>query len=188
MLNINTLQHIHNESNHPPNIIKQIPIASETRLSNQLSNETVFRHPAEDHEKALKKSGYKVKLQYQPTNQNTNSKINRKRKIIWFNPSFSKTVSTKIGHYFLNLLDKHFTKNHKFHSIFNRNNFKFSYSCTKIIKSIITNHNKTIVNNSETLNKKNTTVLLKTHAHSLNSNRLNYDEKYYKDSCETTFK
>ena len=30
-----------------------------------------------------------------------------------------KTVSSKIGHYFLNLLDKHFPKKYKFHSIFN---------------------------------------------------------------------
>ena len=100
------IQYIHKESNHSPNIIKQIPVTMEIRLSNHLSNEIVFRHAAEDYEKALKKSGYNVKLQYKPTNQNTNNKINRKRNIICFNPPFSKTVSTKIGHYFLNLLDK----------------------------------------------------------------------------------
>ena len=70
---------------------------------------------------------------------------------IWFNQPFSKTVSTKIGHYFLNLLDKLFPKNHKFHSIFNRNNVKVSYSCTRNMKSIIPNHNKTILNKSEAL-------------------------------------
>ena len=128
----NTLQYIHKESNHPPCIIRQLPITIETRLSNHSSNETVFRHAAEDCEKALRKSGYNVKLQYKPTNhKNSKNKINRKRNIIWFNPPFSKSVSTKIGHYFLNLLDKHFPKNHNFHSIFNRNNVKVSYSCTK---------------------------------------------------------
>ena len=99
----NTLQYTHKESNHPPNIIKQIPIPIETRLSNHSSNETVFHHAAEDYEKALKKSGYNAKIQYKSTNQNTSSKINRKRKIIWFNLPFSKIVSTKIGHYFFNL-------------------------------------------------------------------------------------
>ena len=58
-----TLQYIHKESNHPPYIIKQILMTIETRLSNHSSNETVFRHAAEDYEKALKESGYNVTLQ-----------------------------------------------------------------------------------------------------------------------------
>ena len=141
-------------------------------------------------------------LQYKRTNQNSKNKINRKRNIFWFNPLFSKSVSTKIGHYFLNLLDKHFPKNHKFHNIFNRNNVKVSYSCTKNIKSIITNHNKTILDESETSNKKKCNCIYKNtcplngecqaeniiYQASLNSNKLNYDGKYYKGSCETTFK
>ena len=106
----------------------------ETRLSNYSSNETVFHHAAEDYEKALTKSGYDVKLQYKPTNQNTNNKINGKRNVIWFNPAFSKTVSTKMFHYPLNLADSSFAKNPTFHSIFNRNNLKIGYSCTKNIK------------------------------------------------------
>ena len=57
------------KSNHPPYIIKQIPITIETLLWNHSSNETVFRHAAQDYEKALKKSGYNVKLQYKPTKQ-----------------------------------------------------------------------------------------------------------------------
>ena len=38
----NTIQYIHKESNHPPYIIKQIPIAIETRLSNHSSNGKFF--------------------------------------------------------------------------------------------------------------------------------------------------
>ena len=71
----------------------------------------------------------------------------------------------KIPHYFLNLVEKHFHKNCKFQSIFNRNNVKVSYSCTKNIKSIITNHNKTILNESEISNKKNANAFIKTYAH-----------------------
>ena len=33
--------------------------------------------------------------------EHLNNKIIRKRNIIWFNPPFSKTISTKIDHYFL---------------------------------------------------------------------------------------
>ena len=108
-----------------------------------------------------KKSGYNVKLQYKPINQNTNNKINRKINIIWFNPPFSETVSAKIGHYFLSLLYKHFPKNHKFHSIFNKNNVKISYRCT--------NH-KTIFNKSETLNKRKWNCIIK-HQLPLNGKR-----------------
>ena len=67
----NTLQHFHKESNHPPYIIKQIPVAIETRLSNHSSNKIVFCHAAEDCEEAVKNSGYNVKLQYKPINQNS---------------------------------------------------------------------------------------------------------------------
>ena len=59
----------------------------------------------------------KIRLQCQVTVETNKSeyknKINYNINITWFNPRISKTVSTKIGHYFLNLLDKHFPKNHR---------------------------------------------------------------------------
>ena len=72
----------------------------------------------------LSEAGYNVKLKYNP-NKKT------KRNIIWFNPPYSKNVVTKVGHYFLKLLDKHFLRHHKLHKIFNRNTVKVNYSCTK---------------------------------------------------------
>ena len=61
------------------------------------------------------------------------SKFNYKRKrqinILWFNPPYSKTVTTKIGKFFLQLIEKHFPKKHKFYKIFNGNLLKLSYSC-----------------------------------------------------------
>ena len=95
--------------------------------------------------------------------------------------------------YFLiysSFLDKYFQKNHKFHSIFNRNNVKV-YSYTKNINSIITNHNKMILAKSETSNKEKCNCIYKNtcslkgecqaksfiYQASLNSNELNYDEK-----------
>ena len=44
----------------------------------------------------------------------------------------------------LNILDKHFGRNRKYHKIFNRNNVKISYSCMDNIKNIISSHNKEI--------------------------------------------
>ena len=57
----------------------------------------------------------------------------------------SKNVATKIGRCFLNLMDKHFPRDHKFHKIFNRINIKFSYSCMSSIKSTINSHNRKIL-------------------------------------------
>ena len=80
-------------------------------------------------------------------------KQNRKRKIIWSNPPFSKNVSTNIGKKFLNLINKHFPPQNKLHKIFNRNTLKLSYSCTKNMGRIIKSHNKkiTATNTSEKL-------------------------------------
>ena len=74
------------------------------------------------------------------------SKWKQKRKIIWFNPPFSKSVKTNIGKIFLQLLSKHFPKNHKIHKIFNRDAVKISYSCMKNIGSIISAHSWNILN------------------------------------------
>ena len=52
----------------------------------------------------------------------------RCKNIICFHPPFSKTVSTNIGRYFLNLIGKHFPPHHKYRKIFNKNNIKVSYS------------------------------------------------------------
>ena len=50
-------------------------------------------------------------------------------------------VQSKIGRYLLNLIDKHFPEDNKFHKIFNRNN-KVSYSYIPNIKSAINLRNR----------------------------------------------
>ena len=62
-------------------------------------------------------------------NDNPRTSKQRKRNMIWFNSPFSKNVGTKIGRYFLNLLDKHLSQDHKFHKSFNRNNIKVTVIC-----------------------------------------------------------
>ena len=92
-----------------------------------------------------KLSKIKQTLKYNSVKVKTHNKRNHKKNIIWFNPPFSRNLSTKIGKYFLNLLDNHFPQNHRLHKIFNRNSVKVSYSCTKHMKTIIYNHNKNIL-------------------------------------------
>ena len=94
------IRYIHVESNHPANIIKQIPKTTEKRRSQLSSNEEIFSESTPFYEDKLHQSGYQQKLKYNPVNTKTHNKRIHKRNIIWFNPPFSRNVSTKIGKYF----------------------------------------------------------------------------------------
>ena len=59
----NTPLYVHKESNHPPNIIKNIPESINKRLSAISSNEAVFNEAAPKYQEALSKSGYNFKFQ-----------------------------------------------------------------------------------------------------------------------------
>ena len=121
------MQYIHTESNYMPNIIKQIPVSIENRLSN-LSRE-IFKESTTLYEDKLQQCGYSKKLTYTPTDTNQEKHSKHKRKIMWFNSPFSKKCSTKIGKSFLSLLDLHFPKNHIYNNIFNRRKIEVSYGC-----------------------------------------------------------
>ena len=58
------LLYIHSSSNHPPQIIKQLPNSISERLSKNSSNQEVFNTAKVEYEDALKKSGYNVDLKY----------------------------------------------------------------------------------------------------------------------------
>ena len=63
--------------------------------------------------KALRDSGYTdFKLEFNKTSNN-HTKRNRQCNIIWFNPPFSRAVSTKVGKRFLQLLRHHFSPSDK---------------------------------------------------------------------------
>ena len=104
------------------------------------SSEQIFNEAKGYYQEALKKSGHKHELKYDSTNDP--GRRRRKRNIIWFNPPFSKTVTSSIGKKFLSLLDKHFPRSHKFYKIFNRNTVKVSYGCMPNIGAAINAHNK----------------------------------------------
>ena len=182
----NQIKYINIESNHPPSIIKQLPLSIESRLSSLSSSEETNKH----------------KLKYKPNIDTVTNKKQRKRNIIWFNPPYSKNVKTNIRKIFLNLIKKHFPPHHKFHKLFNKNTVKISYCCTRNIKSIINSHNAKILfpkksteqRTCNCLNKVNcpleqkcltTNIVYKAN---ITSSNQNYQEKVYFGSCETTFK
>ena len=53
------LLYVNTSSNHPPQIIKQLPISISNRLSNNSSNKQVFDKSKGEYKKALRESGYK---------------------------------------------------------------------------------------------------------------------------------
>ena len=142
------LSYINKFSNHPPQIINQVPKTINERLSRNSSNEEVFNSPKHQYEKALRDSGYTdFELKFNKTSTNQ-AKRHRQRNIIWFNPPFSRTVSTNVGKRFLQLLRHHFPPSNKLHKIFIKNTVKVNYFCTQNVASIIKSHNKKLINTS----------------------------------------
>ena len=137
--------YVHKKSNHPPQIIENIPLSINKRLSEISYDQNSFDKAAPLYQKALSDSGYKHRLVFsrphasQPPNSTRN---NRHRDILWYNPPFSKNVATNVGRTFLKILDEEFPKDHVLHKIFNRNTVKVSYSCMSNLKQNIDGHNK----------------------------------------------
>ena len=102
---------------------------------------------------ALKSCGYSESLHYSDE-QPKKSKRNRQRNIIWFNPPFSKNVSTNVGQKFLKLIAKHFPENLRLHKIFNKNTVKVSYSCMPNLANIIKAHNNEVSKDTSTPTQK----------------------------------
>ena len=135
------LLYIHSLSNHPLQIIKQSPNSISERLSKN-SNQEIFNTAKVKHEDALKKLGYDVDLKY--TNNKLEKQKTQKQNIMWFNPPFSKSVSTNISKTFLQLITKDFPRSHKLHEVFDCNTVQVTYICMKNMWKIIKGHNKKV--------------------------------------------
>ena len=87
------IQYINKESNHPPSIIEHLPASIEKRLSNNSSDEKIFKEAAIYYEVTLNKAGYINNLVYHTpsTSNQENKNKSRQRNVIWFNPPFSVT-------------------------------------------------------------------------------------------------
>ena len=129
--------YVHKKSNHPPSILKNIPDAINKRLSEISSDRQCFDNSKAVYQEALNKSGYNYNLSYnEPRNEKQQSRKNRPRNILWYNPPFSKNVKTNVGKCFLSLIDQDFPKSHPLQKIFNRNTLKLSYSCMPMSKPL----------------------------------------------------
>ena len=82
--------------------------------------------------------------------EEANQATKRKRVVIWYNPPYSMNVQVNIGKTFFKLLQKHFLSTHSMYTIFNKNKIKTSYSCFPNMGSIISSHNKHILNSDNT--------------------------------------
>ena len=89
-------------------------IQSSNRISDLSCNKEEFDKVKSICESALKDSGHISSMSYNTSNTQ-NARKNRNRKIIWFNPPYSKYVKTNIGKLFIKLVRKHFPKNNKYH-------------------------------------------------------------------------
>ena len=137
--------YVHKESNHPANVLKEVPKSVNKKLSSLSSSAKEFDEAKEPYQRALDESGYDHKLVYEEPAAPKPKGKGRKRDIIWFNPPFNKAVTTNVGKQFLQLVSKHFPKGSPLGSLLNRNTVKISYSCTKNMKTIISSHNRKIL-------------------------------------------
>ena len=143
------LQYVNTSNNHPKHIIENIPKGVEKRLCQISANEEVFMKAIPPYQEALNRAGHTYKLKYTPPKPDNPEKRQRSRKILYYNPPFSKTLKTKLGKKFFEILDKCFPPTHPLHKHFNRHTIKLSFSCMPNMGKLIAGHNKKILNKTD---------------------------------------
>ena len=102
--------YIYKQSNHPANIIADIPKAISKHLANISCNKNVFDRNVDIYQAALKDTDFDVTIIYNDQSEQSknvnieeaNQARKRKRAIIWYNLPYSMNVKTNIGKHFLN--------------------------------------------------------------------------------------
>ena len=147
-----TPMYVNKMSNHPPSILKNIPLSVNDRLSRLSSSKEKFDAAAEPYQKALDESSYNHQLQFKDltTCLTSEPKRNRtrSRRVTYFNPPFSLNVKTNIGKQFLDLI-RNFPKNSPLHQIINTNTIKLSYRTCKNMESELARHNNLLLQNED---------------------------------------
>jgi len=133
-------KYVNVKSNHPPSILKNIPLAVNRRISSISSSKEIFDEEVPRYQTALNNAGYNHKLEYQKPGEKTKRK--RYRKILWFNPPWSANLKTNVGRRFLNLIDKHFPKGSVLYPLINRYKVKLSCRCLPSMGALISQHNR----------------------------------------------
>ena len=89
----NKPNYVNKLSNHPPQILKQIPLNISKRLSDNSSTPEIFNEVAPFYNQLLRENGYEETITYTPPKKETTKKNKRKqRDIIWYNPPFILNV------------------------------------------------------------------------------------------------
>jgi len=136
-------------SNHPPSILKNIPGMIERRLSSISSSEKEFNEAKGMYQHALDRAGYNSEIKYMKPDKKVKKRKTRRKEKIWYNPPFSKNVSTKIGKEFFNLIRIHFPPQHKLHRLINKRTVSMSYSTMMNMDGIVKAHNKALLRKEE---------------------------------------
>ena len=108
-------------SNHSPNIIRNLPENIQKRISKLSNSISIFNFSKDLYNNTLFASGFQQRIKFEQGNTSAAPIKNRKRNIIWFKPLYSANVTIKIGNKFLQILNNHFPKSYKFHILFNHN-------------------------------------------------------------------
>ena len=140
--------YVHKQSNHPPSMLKNIPISVNDRLCRLSSSREMFETAAPIYQKALDESGYQHILEFKDMSSSItsapSSRRNRSRRITYFNPPFSLNVQSNIGKEFLDLI-RNFPKNNVLSKIVNSSSIKLSYRTSKNMDSEVARHNNKIL-------------------------------------------
>ena len=137
--------YVSNRSNHPPLVLKNIPLGVNRRLNRISASKDVFDEAKPPYQDALQRSGYSHTLEYEAPHELGTKKKNRKKRVTWFNPPYSQNVKTFVGKEFLQLIDTAFPPNNPLHKLFSRQTVKISYKCMPNMAQAISRHNKTVL-------------------------------------------
>ena len=149
-----TIRYVSSMSNHPRNIIKNLPDNITRRLSTISSGEEEFNKEVDKYQHALQEAGYAQKLVYihqqdDRTQAEGPGRRSRQRRVTWFNPPWSANVKTNVAGRFIALLRKHFPPTSPLYSLFNTKKVKVSYSTCPNMESYIKSHNTKLAREKE---------------------------------------
>ena len=108
-----TTKYVNTKSNHPLNVIREVPKSINERPSKISTTEKEFNSAKEEYQNAVDEAGYKFTLKYEkpdPSTDGNNKKKKAKRSILWYNQPYNMAVTTNVGKRFLGQTDKHFHK------------------------------------------------------------------------------
>ena len=89
--------YINVKSNYPPPIFKELPHSVNRRTSALSNSHQTFDIAFPPYKDALSKAGYTLDATFVETPRKENQNRHRKRNVIWFNPPYSKAVTTNVG-------------------------------------------------------------------------------------------